>query len=156
MDTDAFTGDFMHALAEALAVGQTVTAWARSKDVFVEIARAWAERPAFLELVERYRLAHAESMVGKIANHVERAIGRLVELSENIQKPAISLSATMAIIDNMCERSGFMLALNVLKESEFIPRTLRLRTARMSALIKISAGSTGTDRDIIVTTRFQT
>jgi len=38
-------------------------------------------------------------MVGKIANHVERAIERLVELSEDIRKPAISLSATKAIID---------------------------------------------------------
>jgi hypothetical protein len=99
MDTDAFTGDFMRSLAEALSVGETVAAWARSKDVYVEIAREWAERPAFLELVEKYRLAHAQSMVGKIANHVERAIERLVELSEDIRKPAISLSATKAIID---------------------------------------------------------
>jgi hypothetical protein len=89
----------MRSLAEALSVGETVAAWARSKDVYVDIAREWAERPAFLELVEKYRLAHAQSMVGKIANHVERAIERLVELSEDIRKPAISLSATKAIID---------------------------------------------------------
>ncbi len=99
MDSDAFTGDFMRSLAEAIAVGETVAAWARSKDVYVEIAREWVERPAFIALVEKCRIEHAESMVGKIATHVERAIERLVELSENIRKPAISLAAAKAIID---------------------------------------------------------
>jgi hypothetical protein len=99
MDTDAFTGEFMRSLGQAISAGQTVSAWARNNDVYPEIAREWAERPAFLELVEKYRLEQAQSMVGKISNHVERAIERLVEHSEDIGKPNISLPASKAIID---------------------------------------------------------
>ena len=99
MDIAAFTVHFMHSLAQALSVGQTVSAWARNNDVYPDIAREWAGRPEFLALVEKYRLEQAQSMVGKIATHVERAIERLAELSEAIDKPTISLPATKAIID---------------------------------------------------------
>jgi uncharacterized protein (DUF885 family) len=99
MYTDTHTGEFMRSLARAISDGQTVPGWARSKDVCSQDAQAWAELPEFRDLVEKYRIEHAEHMVGKIGSRVDRAIDRLVELSENIDKPSVGVVATKAVIE---------------------------------------------------------
>ena len=48
-----------------------------------------------------------ERMVGKIAGCVERAIERLVEISECVRKPSIALAATKAIIKNWMDLSVY-------------------------------------------------
>jgi hypothetical protein len=68
--------------------------------VCAKSAREWTERPEFRELVEACRVEHAERMVGKIARCVDRAIERLVALSENSRNLSVSLAATKAIIEN--------------------------------------------------------
>jgi hypothetical protein len=98
MDTDARNDELMRLLAEEIACGRSASAWAISKDVLAETALAWIELPVFRDYVEKYRVAHAERMVGKIACCAERAIDRLVELSECVSKPSIALAATRTII----------------------------------------------------------
>jgi hypothetical protein len=98
MDTDAPTDALMRSLAEEIACGRSASLWALSKGVFAATALAWTELPEFCEYVAQCRVAHAERMVGKIACCVERAIDRLVELSECVSKPSVALAATRAII----------------------------------------------------------
>jgi hypothetical protein len=105
MDTDAPTDVLMRSLAEGIASGQSVSEWATSKDVLAETALAWSELPVFRDYVEKCRVAHAERMVGKIGGCVERAIDRLVELSECARMPGIALAATRAIIKNWMDLS---------------------------------------------------
>ena len=89
----------MRSLSRAVARGRTIGAWARQNDVFPETAQQWSELPEFQEMLDMYRLRHAERLVGKIGRRAERAIDRLVELSELINKPSVSLGATKAIIE---------------------------------------------------------
>jgi hypothetical protein len=100
MDTCAPNDAFMRSLAEEIAFGRCASIWARSREVPAETALEWIELPQFREFVEKCRVNHAERMVGKIAGCVERAIDRLVELSEYALKPSIALAATKAIIEN--------------------------------------------------------
>jgi hypothetical protein len=100
MDNDEQSHVFMRSLAHNIAIGGHLVRWAKRKGVAVDAARAWNQLPEFRELVERYRLEHAERMVGKIARCVERAIERLVEFSENTRNPNVALAATRAIIQN--------------------------------------------------------
>jgi hypothetical protein len=105
MDTDAPNDMLMRSLAEEIACGRSAGLWAISKGVCAETALAWTELPTFRDYVEKCRVAHAERMVGKIACCVERAIDRLVELSECVSKPSIALAATKAIIKNWMDLS---------------------------------------------------
>jgi hypothetical protein len=98
MYTDAPTDQFMRSLAEEIAFGGNVAEWARTKEVNALVAREWTELPEFRVFVEKCRVAHAERMVGKIATCVERAIDRLVELSESARSPSVALAATRSII----------------------------------------------------------
>lgn len=99
MDNDAHTGAFRRSLALAISRGQSIAAWARSKDVVVEKARGWAELPEFRKLVEKVRIEHAEQMVGKLARCAGGAIKQLVALSKNMKHPSVALAASKAIID---------------------------------------------------------
>jgi hypothetical protein len=105
MDTDAPTDVLMRLLAEEIAGGRSASLWAESKDVLPETVLAWIDLPAFRDFVEKCRVAHAERMVGKIGSCVERAIDRLVELSECVRKPSVALAATRAIIKNWMDLS---------------------------------------------------
>ena len=91
-----------HALANDLPCwGTVVDQWAKQHRVGARaFSREWIERPEFRELVEACRVEHAERMVGKVARCVERAIERLVALSENSRNLSVSLAATKAIIEN--------------------------------------------------------
>jgi hypothetical protein len=99
MDSDAPNHVIMRSLAHNIALGGHLVRWAKRNGVAVEVAREWNEIPEFREFVEKYRLEHAERMVGKVARCVERAIDRLVELSENTRNVNVALAATKAIID---------------------------------------------------------
>jgi hypothetical protein len=99
MYTDAPTHVFMRSLARAIARGGTVRRWAERKEVCPEVARGWTELPEFREFVEKWRLEHAERMVGKIGMCVGRAIDRLVELSENRANNSVCVTATKALIE---------------------------------------------------------
>jgi hypothetical protein len=105
MYTDAPTDQFMRSLAEEIACGGNIAEWARCKEVSAEVAREWTELPEFRDFVEKCRVAHAERMVGKISTRVERAIDRLVELSESAPSPSVALAATKAIIKNWMDLS---------------------------------------------------
>jgi hypothetical protein len=100
MDNDEPSHVLMRSLAYNIAIGGHLVRWAKRKGVAVDVARAWNQLPEFREVVEGYRLEHAERMVGKIACCVERAIERLVEFSENTRNPNVALAATRAIIQN--------------------------------------------------------
>ena len=101
MDDDAPSHGPPHeALAGEISLGGDVDQWAKSTMVCAKSAREWTERPEFRELVEACRVEHAERMVGKIARRVERAIERLVEISERSRNLSVSLAATKAIIEN--------------------------------------------------------
>ena len=67
-----------------------MSAWARRKEVAVEAARAWAERPAFLEMVEKARVAHAERKVGEIARRAAKAMDALARAPRSRQTAAAS------------------------------------------------------------------
>jgi hypothetical protein len=107
MTTDAPTHVFMRSLAEEIAFGRSVSTWAEIKEVSAEVAQGWTELPEFREFVEKCRVEHAERMCGKIAGRVERAIDRLVELSESSFKPSVALAATKAIIEKWIDLSAF-------------------------------------------------
>jgi hypothetical protein len=89
----------MRSLAQEIALGGDFALWAKKATVSAQVAHEWTELPEFREVVEKCRLEHCERMVGKIARCAERAIDRLVELSENTQYLSVSLAATKAIIE---------------------------------------------------------
>jgi hypothetical protein len=99
MQTDAPNHVMMRSLAHEIALGGNVELWARCKDVSALAARQWTELPEFREFVEKCRLEYCEKVVGKIARCAERAIERLVELSENTKHPSVALGASKAIIE---------------------------------------------------------
>ena len=105
MDTDAPNHVLMRSLAEAIAFGRSVSSWAKSQDVLEETAQAWVELPEVQTFVEKCRVGHAERMVGKAAGYVERAMERLVELSEGARNPRIALAACKVIIKNWIDLS---------------------------------------------------
>jgi hypothetical protein len=128
MDTDAPNHLLMRGLAEAIAFGRSIASWPRSHDVFSETAPAWTELPEVQQLVEKCRLSHAERMVGKISGCVERAIDRLVELSEGARDPRIALASTKVIIKNWMD-----LAVHFVQERTYqwiVKRVKELRLAR--------------------------
>ena len=95
-------------LAEEIAFGRSVSTWAEIKEVRADVAQGWTELPEFREFVEKCRVEHAERMAGKIASRVERAIDRLVELSESsFVKASVALAATKAIIEKWMNLSAF-------------------------------------------------
>ena len=119
----------MRSLARAIARGRTYAGWAKSKDVSVDVAREWALLPEFRQRVEQWRLEHAERVVGKIAMCVERAIERLVELSEHSSNGSVCVAATKAIIDKWISTS-----VHFVQEQKF-----QSLDARMNVLIKARA-----------------
>ena len=99
MHSDAPDHVMMRSLAQEIALGGDVVGWGDRMAVSPVLAREWTELPEFREVVQKCRLQHAERMVGRIARCVERAIERLVELSENSRDLGISLAATKAVIE---------------------------------------------------------
>ena len=99
MQSDAPDHAMMRSLAQEIALGGDVVEWAGRTTVSALVAREWTELPEFREFVQNCRVTHAERMVGRIARCVERAIERLVELSENSRELGISLAATKAVIE---------------------------------------------------------
>jgi hypothetical protein len=88
----------MRSLAQEIASGGDVALWAERSMVSTVVAYEWIEMPDFPKLVEKCRLEHSEKMVGKIGCCVERAINRLVELSENTRSLTVANAATNGII----------------------------------------------------------
>ena len=107
MESDVPNHVIMRSLARAIALGGDVVEWAERTMVSALVAREWTELPEFREFVEKYRLEHAERIVGKIACCVERAIDRLVELSENTRNLCVALAATKAVIEQWVALSVF-------------------------------------------------
>ena len=99
MHSDEPNHVLMRSLAHEIALGGDIDRWAVTKKVSALAAREWIELPEFRELVEKSRLEYSERLVGKIARCAERAIERLVELSENNVILSVSLAATKAIIE---------------------------------------------------------
>ena len=128
MEIDPPNDVLMRGLAEAIAFGRSLASWARSRDVLEETAQAWTELPEVQQLVEKFRVSHAERMVGKISGCVERAIDRLVELSEGARDTRISLAATKCIIKNWMD-----LAVHFVQERTYqwlVKRVKELKQAR--------------------------
>jgi hypothetical protein len=128
MDTNAPDPLLMRGLAEAIAFGRSISDWARSQDVLDETAQAWVELPEVQTLVEKCRVSHAERMVGKAACYVERAMERLVELSECSSNLRIALAATKVIIKNWID-----LSVHFVQERQYqwlIKRVKELKDAR--------------------------
>jgi hypothetical protein len=96
---------FFGSLASAVARGQSVSAWARQKDISDDAAHAWAERPEFLEMVEKARLAHAERKVREIARRAAKAMDALGAGSEKPADASSSLADVKALIEKWVELS---------------------------------------------------
>ena len=91
-------------------------------------AQAWVELPEVQTFVEKCRVGHAERMVGKAACLVERAMDRLVELSECVSNPRLALSACKVIIKNWID-----LSVHFVQERQYqwlIKRVKELKDAR--------------------------
>jgi hypothetical protein len=73
MSSDAAFHMLFHSLAHAVARGQSIAAWAWSKDVFAETALEWSARPEFAELVKTYRREAAEKAVSETAPGAAKA-----------------------------------------------------------------------------------
>jgi hypothetical protein len=99
MQSDAPDHVIIRSLAQEIACGGDVSLWAERTMVSAPVAREWTALPEFGEFVQKCRLEHAEKMVGRIACYVERAINRLVELSENTRNLSVALAATNAIVN---------------------------------------------------------
>jgi hypothetical protein len=67
MASDAPLYEFIQSLAQAVARGQSLAELPWSKDVSVEAALEWLERPEFRELVKTYRREGAQKAVSKTA-----------------------------------------------------------------------------------------
>ena len=107
MFTDAPDHVIMRSLAHEIAFGGDVGVWAKVKAVSVEVVREWTELPEFRKFVENCRIEYSEKLVGKIARCAERAIDRLVELSENTKSLSVALAATKAIISKWIDLSAY-------------------------------------------------
>jgi hypothetical protein len=122
MSHNSMNDCLMRLLALAVARGRSVAEWASESDVDLETAQQWSELPEFREQVDKYRLEHADRMVAKIGQRAERAIDRLVELSEINDKPSVSIRATEAILDQW-----IALTLHYVQEWKFQDLTLRVK-----------------------------
>jgi hypothetical protein len=98
MESESPDHVIMRSLAQEIARGGDVALWAERSMVGTVVAYEWMEMPDFPKLVEKCRLEHSEKMVGKIGCCVERAINRLVELSENRRSLTVANAATNGII----------------------------------------------------------
>jgi hypothetical protein len=98
MHSDAPDHVIIRSLAQEIASGGDVSLWAERTMVSALVASEWTALPEFGDFVQKCRLEHAEKMVGKMACCVERAIKRLVELSENTRNLSVALAATSAIV----------------------------------------------------------
>ena len=107
MFTDAPDHVIMRSLAHEIAFGGDVGVWAKLKAVSADVAREWTELPEFRAFVEKCRIEYSEKLVGKIARCAERAIDRLVELSENTKSLSVALAATKAIISRWIDLSAY-------------------------------------------------
>jgi hypothetical protein len=67
MASDAPLYEFIQSLAQAVARGQSLAELPWSKDVSVEAALEWLERPEFRELVKTYRREATAKAVGETA-----------------------------------------------------------------------------------------
>jgi hypothetical protein len=122
MHSDAPDHVMMRSLAQEISLGGDVVEWAESATVSALVAREWTELPEFREFVESCRVRHAERMVGRIARCVERAIERLVELSENTRDSGISLAATKAVIEKWVA-----LSVHFVQEQEYQSLNARMK-----------------------------
>jgi hypothetical protein len=139
MDADAPNHVLMRALASEISLGGDVDQWAESATICALSAREWTERPEFRELVAACRVEHAERMVGRIARCVERAIERLVELSENTLNLGISLAATKAVIEKWVALSVYFV-----QEQQYESLDARMKVLIAArAADKKAAASTG-------------
>ena len=125
MHADAPDHVIMRSLAQEIARGGDVERWAKLRAVSLEVAREWTELPEFREFVEKCRIEHCERLVGKIGCCAERAIERLVELSENRKNLSVALAASKAIIEKWI----------ALTEHFVQERTYQSLTARMKVLM---------------------
>jgi hypothetical protein len=89
--------------------------------------RGWTETRDFRERVDNCRVEQAEQLVGKIATCVERAIDRLVELSENIDNPSVAVAASKAIIDRWISLTD-----HFVQERKFQDLTARVKAIEAS------------------------
>jgi hypothetical protein len=125
MHTDAPNHVFIRMLAQDIALGGSALAWAECNQVNAQVVVEWTELPEFREFLEKCRIEYCERLVGKIAKYAERAIDRIVELSEQAEKPNVGLAAAKAIIEKW-------IALSVYFVQE---QTYQSLNARMKVLV---------------------
>jgi hypothetical protein len=129
---------FYRSLASAVAQGESVDSWARSKDVFVEIAREWSERADFPDLVEKCRREHAERMAKQIADTAAKAIDGLAAKPKKGAKSNASLEAVTALVEKWVE-----LAMNLeqMKRLETLEERVKILEEGRAAHVRAMLGN---------------
>ena len=100
----------MRLLAQDLALGGSACTWARRKGVNELTALGGPSYPSSANSSKSAEWSTLSELVGKIASCVERAIDRLVELSEKADTPNVGLAATKAIIETVGRTFGVLRA----------------------------------------------
>jgi hypothetical protein len=93
--------NLFHQLALAVAAGRKVASWCEESGVKPRTAYSWCQREAFQRLVQRYRRRAEDRAIGMMAQGLDRAVERIVQLIEKGRSDAVTLSAAKTLIDKL-------------------------------------------------------
>jgi hypothetical protein len=94
-------------LANALAKGTSIRAWARANDVPKSTAIHWAKEPEVRAEIEAFRRRAIDQAVGAFAGHAAWAAKGICALAEGAESESVKLRAMRAIFADMMAVSRY-------------------------------------------------
>ena len=94
-------------LAQAIAPGQSVSAWAEKNGVARRTAFRWARDPKFRRAVEASRRRALGRAIGRLSNFSMKAADRIVTLAKEAESESVQLRAWRAILADQMAVSKF-------------------------------------------------
>jgi hypothetical protein len=87
-------------LAMAIALGKSISQWARENEVPTRTAYRWASEPDVRRQVNDCRRRSLDRVLGWMAGRSLRAVKTLTKLSETAKSESVQLSAARAVLSD--------------------------------------------------------
>jgi hypothetical protein len=94
-------------LARALAIGGTVTDWAREKNVPERTAYTWSRSPEVIDEVEAIRRDALDQAIGRLSRQVTEAAEQIILLARDAASESVRLQAARAVLAELMSVSSF-------------------------------------------------
>lgn len=90
-------------LAIAVAGGESVADWARTKEVPARTAYRWAATPEIRRTVQEIRRRSVDQAIGRLSRHATTAAEQIAKLAETAEAEAVRLAACRGLLADLVQ-----------------------------------------------------